>query len=488
MYSAKTAEITTAVKVSRLENRQPEWANLANDVHSKLNATQHRQIVEVRSGNQVQELLKSQQYEHDSFCIAGGRHSMGGQQFLTDGILLDTRLMNKVIDFCPERGLITVQSGMLWGDLVAELVKLNGQHQCRWSIIQKPTGADDISIGGSLASNIHGRVLGRKPFIADVEQFTAIMADGRREIVSRDKNAELFALTAGGYGMFCFVEDVTIKLAGSTKLLRKVKLIDSKDLIETIEVEQELGALYGDFQFCIDSKTESFLTSGILSTYHSVDDATSCTAGSIKLSAEDWRELLRLAHVDKEKAFSEYSKHYQKTNGQVYDSETSQLSQYVPDYHDALKNGSHGGASEMITELYVPKNKLHSFLLAAKSALKRNGADVIYGTVRMIERDDESFLTWAKESYACIILNLHIDHDQISILRAKHSFRMLIDIAISMNGSFYLTYHRYATRKQLLNVYPQFKKFIEKKKHFDPNGKFRSNWFNQMLLSLETEV
>lgn len=489
MYSAKNAETSDAVNLNWTEKKN---STIVNDIHSKLNATRHRQVLRVTSGDQVQQLLRARKYEGSSFCIAGGRHSMGGQQFLTDGIMLDTSMMNAVVDFCPKRGRLTVQSGMLWGDLVDNLNALNQKHHCRWSIIQKPTGADDISIGGSLASNIHGRVLARKPFIADVECFTAILADGRRINVSRNENAELFTLCAGGYGMFCFVETITIRLMPSTKLLRKVALVSSENLIELIENEQSKGALYGDFQFCIDSTAQTFLTSGILSTYHPCAEDTECNTSNVKLSEKNWRELLRLAHVDKEKAFTQYSEHYKRTNGQVYDSQTAQLSMYVPDYHDTLKHdcsgGASGGASEMISELYVPKHKLHEFLLAAKSALTRQKADVIYGTVRLIEKDDESFLSWAKDDFACIIFNLHINHDQISILRAKHSFRTLIDIAISMGGSFYLTYHRYATRKQLLSAYPQFRTFIARKRHYDPMGRFRSNWFNQMLLSLESDV
>ena len=53
---------------------------------------------------------------------------------------------------------------------------------------------------------------------------------------------------------------------------------------------------------------------------------------------------------------------------------------------------------------------------------------VIYGTVRLIERDDESFLAWAKEPYACIIFNLHVVHtpqgvDQAAALRSAVSSR-----------------------------------------------------------------
>ena len=35
---------------------------------------------------------------------------------------------------------------------------------------------------------------------------------------------------------------------------------------------------------------------------------------------------------------------------------------------------------------------------------------MIYGTVRLIERDDETVLAWAREPWACIIFNLHVDH------------------------------------------------------------------------------
>lgn len=32
------------------------------------------------------------------------------------------------------------------------------------------------------------------------------------------------------------------------------------------------------------------------------------------------------------------------------------------------------------------------------------------GTIRLIERDDETFLAWARQPYACVIFNLHVVH------------------------------------------------------------------------------
>ncbi len=102
---------------------------------------------------------------------------------------------------------------------------------------------------------------------------------------------------------------------------------------------------------------------------------------------------------------------------------------------------------------------------------------VIYGTVRLIEQDDESFLAWARESYASIVMNLHVDHDTEGIERAKRCFRKLIDLARSRGGNYFLTYHKWATKEQVLACYPQFPEFLALKVKYDPNERFQSDWY-----------
>jgi hypothetical protein len=43
--------------------------------------------------------------------------------------------------------------------------------------------------------------------------------------------------------------------------------------------------------------------------------------------------------------------------------------------------------------------------------------DVVYGTVRLIRRDVETFLPWARDDYACVVFNLHTTHDATGIAR-----------------------------------------------------------------------
>ena len=109
----------------------------------------------------------------------------------------------------------------------------------------------------------------------------------------------------------------------------------------------------------------------------------------------------------------------------------------------------------MITELYVPRPALAAFLAAVRADFRQHGAQLIYGTIRLIERDDESFLAWAREPWVCTVMNLHVDHDEDGLAKAAGDFRRLIDRAIEHGGSYFLTYHRWATRAQVEACHPQ---------------------------------
>lgn len=101
----------------------------------------------------------------------------------------------------------------------------------------------------------------------------------------------------------------------------------------------------------------------------------------------------------------------------------------------------------------------------------------IYGTIRSIMKDSTSFLPWAREDFACIIFNLRTRHDDAGIERTRRTAQALIDAASDLGGSFYLTYHRWATREQMLRCYPQFPEFLRLKRQYDPCGVFQSDWY-----------
>ena len=129
--------------------------------------------------------------------------------------------------------------------------------------------------------------------------------------------------------------------------------------------------------------------------------------------------LLELTHTNPAEAFQRYAAYYLSTDGQVYWSDTQQLGFYPDDYHRALdaKLGS-PTSTEIIGELYVPRPQIGPFLQEMGDALRAQSVRVIYGTVRLIEKDDDSFLPWARERYACVVVNLHTTHTPEGIERS----------------------------------------------------------------------
>jgi FAD/FMN-containing dehydrogenase len=82
---------------------------VVNDVHSQLNETSVREIVEVGSLDDVTSALDRASRAGTPVSIAGGRHAMGGQQFCSDGLLLDTRSLDRILSLDEER-LVEVEA------------------------------------------------------------------------------------------------------------------------------------------------------------------------------------------------------------------------------------------------------------------------------------------------------------------------------------------------------------------------------------------
>lgn len=425
-----------------------------------------------------------------AISIAGGRHAMGGQQFLQGGLALDMRGMNRILDFDREQGSITVEAGATWPELMRGYLSRQPGKSLQWGIRQKQTGADSLTIGGAIAANIHGRGLAYPPFSADVESLQLLCADGELITCSRQENADLFRLVVGGYGLCGVVVSARLRMVRRQKVERVVELLALPELMQAFDARIRDGYTYGDFQFATDPASRAFLGDGVFSCYRPVDDARAIPPNQLRLHQADWRRLLYLAHANKREAFMEFTDFYLRSSGQLYWSDTHQLNIYLDNYHGQLD--AHLGAqvpgTEMIAELYVPRGRLAAFMAAVREDFLRHRVDFIYGTIRLIRKDEDAFLAWARDDFACVIFNLHVDHHAAGLARARTDFQRLIDRAIEFDGSYFLTYHRFARRDQLLRCYPQMPEFLRRKRAFDPDQRFSSDWYRHQVALLSDEL
>jgi hypothetical protein len=74
-----------------------------------------------------------------------------------------------------------------------------------------------------------------------------------------------------------------------------------------------------------------------------------------------------------------------------------------------------------------------------------------------------------------VIFNLCVSHGAVE--PAADAFRALIDVATGLGGSFYLTYHRWASPAQVEAAHPRLREFLAAKRGHDPDEVFRSDWY-----------
>jgi FAD/FMN-containing dehydrogenase len=452
---------------------------LVNDVQTELNLTRVDQLIKIRSEEDVIAAIRQARISGHSISIAGGRHAAGGQQFGSGTILLDTTSMHRATSLDSESGKLVVEAGIEWPELVQYTLDLQQGHSQQWAIAQKQGGGDRFAIGGALGANAHGHTLNRKPIVGDIDSFVLVDADGQRRRCSRGENKELFQLAIGGYGLFGVVTSVTVQLVPRQILERMVEWSSAEDVIPILEKRTKEGHLFGDFQYSIDDQSADYMRKGILTTYRPVPLDTPVHAEHADFSNKEYTALLVLAHENKKEAFARYAESSLAMSGQVYWSDLNQMSPYPLHYHRVVDQATKAGhpGTDMITEVYVPRSVLSDFLDEIRSHFLKNKIDNVYGTVRMIEKDDETFLAWARERFACVIFTLHAERTSSGLARLAKTCRNIIDKAANRGGSYYLTYHRYATRGQMERCYPQFAEFLRLKKKYDPNEIFQSEWY-----------
>ncbi len=457
--------------------------HVLNDVHSQLNATAVARIERPPTLAALQAVIRQARAQDSKISVAGGRHAMGGQQFAAGSLHIDMTALDRVLSAEPLRGLLHIEAGADWPKIIAATHQLKTAPGTSWGIRQKQTGVDAVSLGGSIAANAHGRGLLMQPIGDDIEDLTLVNALGETVVCSRGQNAELFSLVIGGYGLFGVIYAATLRLAPRQRVKRVVDIIDLDDAMNAVFRRASEGCLFGDFQFVIDNQDESFLRRGVFACYKPSTGPESASGATADLAPDTWLKLLKLAHDDKKTAFRLYSQHYLSTDGNHYWSDTMQLSTYIPSYADFLDgtraaDGAHPVKETLVIgEHYVPRARLLDFMQQAREVLRTFGTEVIYGTIRAIMRDTVSFLPWARDDFACVIFNFRTPHTAAGFSRTAGTFRALTDASTALGGSFFLTYHRYASAAQVEACYPRFREWLSRKKSHDPDELFTSTWY-----------
>ena len=123
---------------------------------------------------QIQEIFKLAAENNIHIALRGAGRSYGDAALASGGIVLDMQRMNRVLDWNPETGVITVEPGVtierLWRYIMED---------GWWSPVMP--GTMFPTIGGCLGANVHGKNNWKTGTLGDhVISFDALLPSGRK--------------------------------------------------------------------------------------------------------------------------------------------------------------------------------------------------------------------------------------------------------------------------------------------------------------------
>ena len=136
----------------------------------------------------------------------GNGRSYGDSCLNDGGMLLDTRGLDRFIDFDSNRGVLRCEAGIFLKEILSFAVPRG------WFLPVVP-GTQLITVGGAIANDIHGKNHHRAgTFGAHVLRLELLRSDGSRLECSPEREAEWFAATVGGLGLTGLVTRAEIQM------------------------------------------------------------------------------------------------------------------------------------------------------------------------------------------------------------------------------------------------------------------------------------
>ncbi len=456
-----------------------QWGGFINDA-SCLNKTAIHGIVKVTTVEDIQNALQFARKNHLHVTPAGQRHSMGGQTFIKDGIVLDMRAFNQ-IKLDKEHKILNVQTGATW----AQIQRLLDQEGLAVKAMQS---INIFTVGGTLSVNAHGIAHNPGPIAPTVRSFHIMLSSGEVKTASPTQNPDLFRLALGGYGLFGVILDVDLDVVDNEMYEWKTQYMSYNDFAEyyqkQVEGNPKIALTYGR----LSMSPSSYLTETALHTYaktqfHGVIPPLrpaghvwldrlvinlSKTGGfgrRVRWALEKYAEPRLHPCLSRNQVMSQKEPCLVSRNQEMYDS------------MDYLKNRLKD--TDILQEYFIPQKQMPEFIDGLRGVVRGNGANLLNVTIRIVHKDTVTALPYAKQNMFAFVLYFNQKFNERESGTLRKTTTDLIDLALRLNGTYYLPYQLYYSREQLHSAYPEIDAFFAAKKIYDPIELFTNNFYEK---------
>jgi FAD/FMN-containing dehydrogenase len=451
----------------------------ANDA-SHLNKTAVYGVVRISSEDDVRKALQFARDHHLKVTCAGQQHSMGGQTFTHDGLVLDFRNFNQ-IRLDKEHKIANLQSGVRWWQLQQLLDKEGLSVKSMQSI-------NIFSIGGTLSINAHGIDPMPGPIAPTVRSMRVMLSDGSIVEASPTENTELFRHVLGGYGLFGVILNVDLEIVDNEMYSRKTLYMNYTDFPEyyraNIENNKDIGLIFGRLSvspnsFLRETAVHAYLRTPFDGAMPALKPPTHNTLDRLIINFSKTGEIGRWTRWTLEKYAEPHLHDCVSRNQAMNQKEACLVSRNEEMYDDMAYLKNRLPDTDILQEYFIPYNRMREFVDGLRDVVIRNHANLLNVTIRTVHKDTVTALPYAKENMFAFVLYFNVKFNTRDNEILRKTTGDLIDVAHRASGTYYLPYQLLYSREQLRKSYPEIDDFFAAKKKYDPSGLFSNKFYEK---------
>ncbi|RAL25127.1 hypothetical protein DL240_02635 [Lujinxingia litoralis] len=421
-----------------------------------------------RPESQPQTLHAFDERHGDAVLAHGFGRSYGDASLLSQGRILLTTRLDKMLAFDEVTGLLRCESGVTIGELIDVFLPRG------WFVPVVP-GTQFVSVGGAIGCNIHGKNHGHAGCFGDhVRRIDMLTASGEMVSCGPDEHPDLFWATVGGMGLTGVILSVELQLYPVESAAIEMESIRFNNLDEFFAISAESSDYFHTVSWIDCVKGGEQMGRGIFmrGRHASADAAAELREGPLQALLERAQRLLdgrafqsnQLLNRATIRLFNEayYHKH---PAGELHS-----VVGYQPFFFplDAVENWNYiyGERGFLQYQMVVPEREAVREILKVISKSKM--ASFLAVIKEFGDRDHGGL------SFPCAGTTLALDFPNFGAPLLAMMER-LDDIVVEAGGRIYLGKDARLSREMFRRMYPGWEEWKAVRDRWDPDRVFQSD-------------
>jgi len=422
------------------------------------------QIDELVDRASLSAILK--QSDGDGQLIARGAGRSYGDSSLANRVV-SSRFLDNFIEFDTENGLLRCASGATL-EQVLEICLPKG-----WLLPVLP-GTRFVSVGGAIASDVHGKNHHRDGCFSNfVQSITLMLASGEIVICDRNNKRQLFEATCGGMGLTGIILDAKLTLEKISSAWIEQHTVAAANLDEIFDhFEEHSGSKYSVAWIdCLAQgarRGRSVLFTGEQAQYGGLEKrqrsniAAPPAFPAALINRFSMRAFNRLYYT-------------MQTLGRSPDL------QYYENYFFPLDwihgwNRLYGGGGFLQYQFVVPQDSAKEVIDTVLKEISSQGKGSFLSVLKKMGSENSNLLSFPLEGYT-LALDFKIEKALFPLLEK------LDQIVVDNGGRLYLTKDARMSKEIFTRSYPRVDEFKKVRAEIDPQGLFGSLQSKRLGLS-----